>query len=348
MENENIRVALDAMGGDNAPIEIVKGACTALSEIPELTVILTGKSDAINESIEKVKAEGIAVPDDRLQIEEAADVITNDDPPVMAVRRKKDSSLVVAMKLVKDGRADAFISAGSTGAVLVGGQLIIGRLHGIERSPLGAIVPTAKGMSMILDCGANVDSRSAHLVQYAEMGSLYMEHALGIEKPRVALLNIGAEEEKGNSLVKETLPLLKSRTDINFIGNIEARQIPFGDADVIVCDAFTGNCVLKMYEGTAQMILLKMKEAVYANTRSKIGGLLLKPSLKKTMAAFDTKQYGGAPMLGLNSLVVKAHGSSKAAEINSALHQCVTFNSQHITGFIKAYLEKEQETGISD
>lgn len=343
MGEDKITVALDAMGGDHAPFEIVKGAAIAVNEMAGMKVLLTGRTEEIEKCLAKLKEEGINPDRSRLEIVEANDIISNEDAPVMAVRRKKDSSLVVAMKLVKEGKADAFISAGSTGAVLVGGQLIIGRLHGIERSPLGAMVPTVNGMSLILDCGANVDSRASHLVQYAKMGSLYMEHVLNIKSPRVAILNIGAEEEKGNALVKETFPLLKNRSDINFTGSVEARQIAFGDADVIVCDAFAGNCVLKMYEGVAQVFMGKMKEAIYSNTRSKIGGALLKPAIKKTLGAFDTKQYGGAPMLGLNELVVKAHGSSKAVEITSALRQCMTFKSQHIGDFIKEYLAKEYQ-----
>lgn len=340
---EKITVALDAMGGDNAPYEIVKGAAMAVNELPELTVKLVGQTQAITDTLNKLKGENLPIDEARLLIVEASEVITNDDAPVMAVRRKKDSSVVVAMRLVKNGEADAFISAGSTGAVLVGGQLLIGRLHGVERSPLATLIPTANGVSLIIDCGANVDSRANHLVQYAKMGSLYMEHACGVKNPKVGLLNIGVEEEKGNALVKETYPLLKNRTDINFTGSIEARQIPYGDADVIVCDAFTGNCILKFYEGIAKVLLGKVKESIYANTRSKIGGAFLKPSLKNTLATFDTSKFGGAPMLGLNKLVVKAHGSSKAKEIDAALHQCVTFASEHIDEFIREAIDKDNE-----
>ena len=221
-----IKVALDVMGGDNAPYEIVKGAAAAVNENKELKVFLVGQTAKIKETLDKLKSEGLNVDLDALEITEASEVITNDEAPVMAIRKKKDSSISVAMRLVKEGKADAFVSAGSTGAILVGGQLVVGRLKGIERSPLASLIPTQKGVSLLIDCGANVDSRAAHLIQYAGMGSIYMENVIGINNPKVAIVNVGVEEEKGNALVKETFPLLKSRTDINFTGSIESRQIP--------------------------------------------------------------------------------------------------------------------------
>lgn len=334
------KVALDVMGGDNAPYEIVKGAAAAVNENKELKVFLVGQTAKIKETLDKLKSEGLNVDLDALEITEASEVITNDEAPVMAIRKKKDSSISVAMRLVKEGKADAFVSAGSTGAILVGGQLVVGRLKGIERSPLASLIPTQKGVSLLVDCGANVDSRAAHLIQYAVMGSIYMENVIGINNPKVAIVNVGVEEEKGNALVKETFPLLKSRTDINFTGSIESRQIPFGDADVIVCDAFVGNAILKLYEGVAAVLLAEIKKGLLSTTLSKIGAMFSKKALKKTLSSFDAAKYGGAPMLGLNGLVVKTHGNATHNEIKNSLIQCISFKNQGINDKIKQYLSE--------
>ena len=256
------------------------------------------------------------------------------EPPVNAIRKKKQSSLVIGMNMIKHQEADAIVTAGSTGATLVGGQVLVGRIKGIERPPLAPLVPTEKGVSLLIDCGANVDARPSHLVQFAQIGSIYMENIVGIKNPRVAILNIGAEEEKGNQLVKETFPLLKECPGINFIGSIEAREIPHGGADVIVCEAFAGNIVLKLYEGVAATLLSKVKEGLMSSLRSKIGALLIKPALKQTLKSFDASQYGGAPLLGLNGLVVKTHGSAKASDVKNSILQCVTFKQQDINGKI--------------
>ncbi len=323
-----VHVVLDAMGGDNAPKEIVKGALKALSDSSSIKITLIGRQADI-----KAELEGKDYPKDRLLIEDAQDVITTEEAPVMAIRRKKDSSIVKGMNLVKEKKADAFVSAGSSGAILVGGQLIVGRIKGVERPPLAPLIPstTEKGVSLIIDCGANVDARSSHLVQFAKMGSIYMEHVLGVSNPRVAIVNIGAEEEKGNMLVKETFPLLKNCPDINFIGSIEAREIPNGGADVIVCEAFVGNVIIKMYEGVGKMMLGTIKGALMQSLRGKIGGLLVKPSLKGVLKTFDATEYGGAPLLGLNGLVVKVHGNATEKEISNAIRQCETFKEQNIS-----------------
>ncbi len=327
---EMTKVAVDAMGGDNAPFEILKGAVEAVNENSKVKVYLVGNQDVIQAELGKYTYDKSLI-----ETVNATEVIETAEPPVMAIRKKKDSSIVVALNLVKNGVCDAFVSAGSSGAVLVGGQLIVGRIKGIERPPLAPLIPTEKGCSLLIDCGANVDARPSHLVQFAKMGSVYMESVMGVDKPRVAIVNIGAEEEKGNALVKETFPLLKNCPEINFIGSIEARDIPSGYADVIVCEAFAGNIILKLYEGVGATLIKMVKSGMMTSLRSKIGALLVKPALKRTLKGFSLEEYGGAPLLGLNGLVVKTHGSSKAIEIKNSILQCVTFKEQNINEKIR-------------
>lgn len=333
--SEITRVALDAMGGDNAPGEIVKGAIDAIHKRKDIKVFLVGQEDLIEKELKQYTYEK-----DQIEIVNATEVIETAEPPVMAIRKKKDSSIVVAMNMVKKGEADAFVSAGNSGAVLVGGQLIVGRIKGIERPPLAPLLPTATGVSLLIDCGANVDARPSHLVQFAKLGSIYMEHIMGIQNPRVAIVNIGAEEEKGNALVKETFPLLKECEDINFVGSIESREIPNGMADVIVCEAFVGNVILKLYEGVGSVLIRKVKQGMMTSLRSKIGALLVKPALKETLKSFDASEHGGAPLLGLNGLVVKTHGSSKAKEVSNSIIQCVTFKEQDINEKIRECIKE--------
>lgn len=327
---EKVRVALDAMGGDNAPVEVVKGAVEAVNEKNTIQVMLVGREDVIQKELTKYTYDK-----ERIQIVNADEVITNDEAPVMAIRKKKNSSIVVGLSQVKNGEADAFVSAGSTGAVLVGGQLLAGKIKGVERAPLAPLIPTINGVSLLIDCGANVDARASHLLQFAKMGSIYMENVVGVKQPRVAIVNIGAEEEKGNMLVKEAYPMLKNCNDINFIGSIEARNIPYGEADVIVCEAFVGNVILKLYEGLSAALVSEIKKGLKSTTKSKIGAALALPALKNTLKQFDASEYGGAPLLGLNGLVVKTHGSSTYKEIKNSIIQCSLFKEQNINEKIK-------------
>ena len=331
---ELVKVVVDAMGGDLAPVEPVKAAVEAVKERKDILVILTGQEEVIHSELKKYQD----YPTDRIQVVNATEVIETAEPPVFAIRKKKDSSIVVGLKMVKEQKADAFVSSGSTGAVLVGGQVLVGRSKGVGRP----LIPTAKGVSLLIDCGANVDARPSHLVQFAKMGSIYMEHVVGIKNPRVAIVNNGAEEEKGNALVKETFPLLKEAEGINFIGSIEARDIPAGYADVIVCEAFVGNVILKLYEGVSSELIHKIKDGMMSTLKSKIGALLVKPALKQTLKGFDATEYGGAPLLGLKGLVVKTHGSAKAIEIKHAIFQCVQFKQQRINEKIAEKIQPVQ------
>lgn len=335
---EMTKVVLDAMGGDNAPGEIVKGAVEAVNKRSDIQVILAGKEDVIQDVLK-----GYNYREEQILIRNAQEVIETSEPPVMAIRKKKDSSIVTGLKMVKRGEADAFVSAGSSGAVLAGGQLIVGRIEGVERPPLAPLIPTKRGFSLLIDCGANVDARPSHLVQFAKMGSIYMKHVMGVTDPKVGIVNIGAEEEKGNALVKETFPLLKECRDIHFTGSIEARDIPYGQVDVVVCEAFVGNVILKLYEGVGAVLISKIKGGLMGSPRSKLGALLVKPALKETVKAFDASEYGGAPLLGLSGLVVKTHGSSKAKEVCNSILQCVTFKEQHINEKIKESIQAKTE-----
>ncbi len=330
------KVCLDAMGGDNSPHEMVLGAVNAVKEKDNLFVYIVGPEEKIKEELSKYE-----YPKDRIEIVHAPDEITTHDSPVNAIRQKKESSMVIGLKMVKEGKADGIVSAGNSGALLVGGQVLVGKLKGIERAPLAPIVPTVDGVCLLIDCGANVDAKPSNLVQFAKMGSIYMEYVVGVKNPRVGIVNIGAEEEKGNALVKETFPLLKACDDINFIGSIEAREFPYGAADVVVTEAFVGNVMLKLTEGLAKGLFGMIKKSMTATPLSTFGAALVKPQLKKTLKTFDATEYGGAPLLGLNGLVVKIHGNATNKEVKNALYQVETFRSQDINGKIKEFLLKD-------
>ncbi len=326
---DSVRIVIDTIGGDNGAAVCVKGAVKGLKNSRNVKIILTGHEDELEKLLSEEEYDR-----SRLEVVNATEEISLHEAPVEAVRKKKDSSLVVGMNLLKEGKAEALISAGSSGAILAGGQFIVGRAKGVKRAPLAPLIPTTKEPSLLIDCGANVDAKPDVLVQFARMGSIYMESVMGVKNPRVAIVNIGLEEEKGNALVKETYPLLKACKDINFTGSIEARQIPYGEADVILTEAFVGNVIIKLYEGLAKMMLGELKEAIMSSAKGKIGGLLIKDSLKGMKTKFSASNKGGAPLLGLKGLVVKIHGNSKEEEVISAIEQCRTFVENDVSGKI--------------
>ena len=332
----NIRIAIDAMGGDLGPQAVIDAAVVALQERANLELMIFGKEDEIRAALS-----GKSYDAERLHIVAATEVISNNESPTAAIRSKKDSSLIKALYFVKEGKADALISAGSTGAVLTGGTLIIGRIKGIKRPALAIFFPTKKDPILLLDIGANVDCKPEYLHQFAILGKAYYQGTFAKTDVRVGLINNGAEEHKGSQLTKETYSLLAADKTLGFAGNIEAREIHSGNYDVAVCDGFVGNMILKYAEGLSGMIFSEVKAAVMSNPLSKLGGLMIKKPLKNMAASFDYKKYGGAPLLGLEALVVKAHGSSDATAFKSAIDQCCRFWEADITGRIKTLLAAE-------
>jgi glycerol-3-phosphate acyltransferase PlsX len=329
-----MKIIIDAMGGDNAPQEIVKGAVQAIKEFNKVEIILVGDEDKIQDVLKNEDYNA-----DKFQIIHTTEVISNNESPTLAIRRKKDSSMVVGMKLLKEGKGDAFISAGSTGAILAGGLFIVGRIKGIDRPALSPILPGKNGPFMLIDAGANAECKVNNILQFGIMGQTYIEKVLKKKNPSVALVNIGSEEEKGTEFTKECFKVLKD-SSLNFVGNIEGREIPEGNVDVVVCDGFTGNIILKVFEGVAGTILDVLKEEIMSSTRTKLGGLLLKPVFKKFKKKFDYTEYGGAILLGVNGPVIKAHGSSNAKAIKNAIKQAVLSIEGGIVENIKLELEK--------
>jgi phosphate acyltransferase len=330
-----MKLAIDAMGGDNAPKEIVLGAMKAISHFPKLHITLVGDEAKINP---------LLTNKERIEVLHTEEVILGTDEPVRAVRRKKNASMVIATQLVADGKADACISAGNTGALMAAGLFVVGRIEGIERPALTPTLPTIGGEGfLLLDVGANVDAKPEHLLQYAIMGSIYSEKVRGIQNPRVGLLNIGTEEKKGNDLTKQSFELLKT-APINFVGNVEARDLLEGVADVVVTDGFTGNMVLKTIEGTALSVFKMLKGALTSSLKSKLAAAVLKPDLYQLKNKMDYSEYGGAGLFGLKAPVIKAHGSSDAQAIFSAIKQASLMVDQDVTPLIKIAIEKPKET----
>ncbi len=308
-----MRIVVDAMGGDDAPEAVVQGAVEAVSEV-EAEIILVGPEQKIKSELEKCSYDGSYIT-----IESASEVIGMEDSPARALKKKKDSSIVVGAELVANGQADAFVSAGNTGAVMAAGTLKIGRITGVKRPAIASVFPALKGETLVLDIGANVDSKPEHLVQQTVMGQIYASEILHISNPKVGLLSIGEEKKKGNQLTKEVYPRLEEEESINFVGNVEGRDIFTGEYDVVVTDGFVGNVVLKTTEGVASALMKIIKEEIGANLRSKLGGLLLKPALQRVAKRMDYKEYGGAPLLGVKGTTIIAHGSSDSRAIVNAI-----------------------------
>lgn len=314
-----MNIIVDAMGGDNAPLEIVKGAMLAVDEFNIDKLILVGDEKKINSC---VKENNITLKN--IQIKHCTDEITMCDDAKSVLKEKPDSSLAVGFKLLNDGEGDAFVSAGNTGAITVGATLLTKRIKGVKRPAIASVMPSAKKPFVLMDCGANAECRPEFLYQFGLLGSIYMQNVLKVSNPRVALANNGTEETKGTPVVKEAYALMKS-APYNFVGNIEGRQIPFGDADVVVADGFTGNLILKMYEGVAKVLMNSIKAAFMKNTLSKISYLGVKSCINDMKKQFDYKEYGGAVVLGVKKPVIKAHGSADARTFKNAIKQAVWF-----------------------
>ena len=342
---EKFKIIIDAMGGDNAPEAIIDGAFDAMSARDDFDVIFVGKEDILKEL---TAGKGYA---DRFEIVHASETIEMAESPVQAIRTKKNSSMVVGLNLLKDKKGDGFFTAGSTGACIAGGTLIAKRIKGVERAALAPINPTAKGPVLLIDCGANVDCRAEQLRQFGQMGSVYMELMTGTPSPRVGLINNGAEEEKGCALTKEAYGLLKQTEGINFVGNIEGRDIMLGAADVVVCDGFVGNIVMKFLEGMGKAMIMMLKEELMSSTRTKLGAALAKPAFKSFSKKMDYREYGGSLLLGVNGVVVKGHGSSDAKAVKNAVFQCVDFCESGVVEKITekiALIKESQKTDAAD
>jgi len=324
-----LTIAVDCLGGDLGAEAVVNGAVMAAQAFPNINLVLVGPESEISGLFDTaLKNNNSTAYKNRFKILHAPDVIHPSESPTLAFRRKKESSIVVGLKYVKEGNANGFVSAGSTGALLTGATVTIGRQKGIERPALGTLLPTPKGFTLLMDSGANMDAKPSYLLQFAQLGADYMTRCMGIKNPRIGLINVGAEEEKGNAAAKEAHLLLKA-SDLNFVGNIEGREIPTGAIDVAVCDGFTGNVILKFMEGFAKTMLGTIKEELMATTVSKMGALMAKGAFGRVKKRFDYREVGGAPFLGLKNIVIKAHGSSDALAIKNAVKQCVIFENQN-------------------
>lgn len=331
-----MRFAVDGMGGDHAPAEVVKGCVEAVKELG-VDITITGPSDRIEAELAKYD-----VDRSKISVLHTTEVIGTDEGPVLAIRRKKDSSLRRAIELVRDGDCDGVVSAGSTGALLAGGLFIIGRIKGIDRPALAPLIPGKNGRFMVIDVGANTDCKPVNLHQFAHMGKVYFESILGYVKPRIGLVNIGAEAEKGNELTKAAYELLAGDPALNFVGNVEPRDCITGDVQVLVCDGFVGNTILKTFEGTVKTMLELIKASLMKSARGKLGGLLIKSSLKEMMKQYDYRETGGSAFLGLNGIVVKAHGSSDAMAFKNAIRQAARVKEAGFIDHFRAEIEKNQ------
>lgn len=343
-----MRIVVDGMGGDNAPKAVVGGVVEAINEF-NVEIAITGDKELLEQEFANYEFDR-----SKLEIIHTTEVIENEDKPVQAIRRKKDSSMVVALNLVKENKADAIVSAGSTGALLTGATLIVGRIKGIDRPCLCPCMPNIKGgMTIIADSGANADCKPRNLSEFAMMSNIYLKKVLGMENPRIGLGNIGSEEGKGNELVKSAYNELKTM-DLNFVGNIEGRDVIESKADVIVCDGFTGNIMLKTCEGVAMGMMKLVKETLMSSFKGKLGALLIKEDMRKLKVFLDYSEYGGAPFLGVKGGVIKAHGSSNSKAIKNAIKQAINFTEGNVVEDIEAYIlskkedDKKQENKTED
>lgn len=338
-----MRIVLDGMGGDNAPEEIVKGAVAAAGEISD-EICIVGEPDAIEEQLKKCKYTG-----NQITIVPAHDVITMHDSPVKAIRHKTDSSMVVGLNMLKDGTGDMFVSAGNTGALIVGSRLLLGRIRGIDRPALASVYPDMTGGDpcLLVDAGASSESKARNLLEYGLMGSVFVEKVWGRPEPRVGLVNLGAEESKGTSVTRDAYQMLDN-SKLNFIGNVEGRDVPKGACDVIVCDGFTGNVILKLTEGLSLSIFKLIKDTLKSNIKAMLGGALIKSKLSGLKDEFDYEEYGGAPVLGVDGPVIKMHGSSTERAVKSAILRGIPYAKENVVDIIKhemlemaEYIEEE-------
>lgn len=340
-------ILLDAMGGDNAPDATIKGAVKAIDQI-KAKLMLIGNEDIIKSKIKEFYNKDISEISDRLEIRNATETIEMEDVPTQAIKRKKDSSMVVGFNMLKTGEGDVFISAGNSGALLTGATLLVGRIKGVDRPALAGILPAYKSRLVLMDCGSNTNCKPINLLQFAQMSSIYLKTTLGVENPRVGLLNIGTEETKGNELTKESYKLLKEKSEelgINFIGNVEGRDAFSGEVDAIVTDGFTGNVFLKAVEGLGKFVKRSLKENLMKNIWSKIAALPSLPAMNKFSKSMDYKSYGGALFLGVKKPVVKAHGSSDAKLFEFTIKQAEQFvNNQTVENLIKEFEKEKTKT----
>ena len=331
-----MRIIIDAMGGDNAPQEIVKGAVRARKELG-VDISLVGRIEDIQACL---KNEGAAESD--FELVDARELITMEDDPSTATRRKKDSSMTVALNMVRDGKGDAMVSAGSTGALLTGATLIVKRIKGIRRAAMAPVLPNGGNGVMLIDCGANVECTAEYLLQFAFMGSFYAKKLMGISQPRVGLLNVGTEDTKGGQLQHEAFALLKAAHDegrINFVGNVEGTGVFAGAADVVVTDGFTGNVMLKTIEGSIKFMMKQLKDVFYSSTKNKLAALVMKPELAAMKKSLDVNEVGGTAFVGISKPVIKAHGSSDASAVFSAVRQAINFVESGVIEDINANID---------
>lgn len=330
-----MKIIIDAMGGDNAPKDIISATAKAVDQLG-IEIILVGKEEVIKSELQKYNVKNIS----KIIIHNAQEVISNDDAPAMAIKSKKDSSMVVGLNLLKDGLGDAFISAGNTGALMAGALLIVKRIEGVDRPALAPVIPTENGPAVLIDGGSNVDCKPINLLQFAVMGSIYAKKAIKINNPKVGIVNIGSEEKKGNELTKESHELFKNANNLNFIGNIEGREVPEGKADVIVCDGFVGNVILKLMEGMGSTIIKLLKQEISKSIVTKIGGLIAKPALTGLKKKMDYKEYGGALLVGVNGSVIKAHGSSNDTLFFNTIEQAKNIVESGLVGEVREEIAK--------